>query len=229
MRIIERVKTNSIVRWVAGVLGLLVLGALGNGLWESVLRPVIVRTSYGLMSLSSLGIQSVRTGIYERIATGSTSRTSVETLGVVTFLMVMLCMLVVRDFYTNYSDFREYQKRRDGRVVAEPQENPEERWKRLRKLNTIVGVAIYSLGFTNLLLVGMLLVNLSRVSYENSAVVHFQQALKIASPYLTDSDRAIVESKFAQIHSKAEYVAILDGLAKTAKEHGQQVPLFNAW
>jgi hypothetical protein len=47
--------------------------------------------------------------------------------------------------------------------------------------------------------------------------------------YLSDSDRSMVESKFAQIHGKAEYVAIVDGLAKTAKEHGQQVPPFNAW
>lgn len=75
----------------------------------------------------------------------------------------------------------------------------------------------------------MMLVDLSRVSYENAAVVHFQQALKIASPYLTDPDRAMIESKFAQTHSKSEYVAIVDGLAKTAKEHGQQVPPFSAW
>jgi hypothetical protein len=72
-------------------------------------------------------------------------------------------------------------------------------------------------------------VDLSRISFETAAVVHYQQALKIAAPYLTETDRAMVESKFAQIHSKAEYIAILDGLAKTANEHGQQVPPFSAW
>jgi di/tricarboxylate transporter len=225
----ESVKTNSVVKWVVWALGAIVLSALGNALWEGVLKPALVRTSYGLMSLSSLGMESVRTAIYERIATGSTSRVGVETLGVATFLMITLCMLVVRDFHTDYSDFREYQKRQDGRALAEHQKNPEERRKRLQKLTTMFGGVIYFLGFTTLLLVGMLLVNLSRVSYENAAVVHFQQALTIASPYLTDTDRAMIESKFAQIHSKSEYVAILDGLAKTAKEHGQQVPPFNAW
>jgi hypothetical protein len=228
-RTFESVRANSIVKWGARALGVIILGAFGSGLWDVALKPALRRASYGLMSLSSLGIESVRTGIYQRIATGSTSRVGVETLGVATFLMVMLCVLVVRDFHTDYSDFREYQRRRDGLAVAEPQKNPEELRKRLRKLITFLGGAIYFLVFSTLLLAGMLLVNLSRASYESAAVVHFQQALKIASPYLSETDRAIVESKFAQIHSKSEYVAIVDGLAKTAKEHGQQVPPFSAW
>jgi hypothetical protein len=39
----------------------------------------------------------------------------------------------------------------------------------------------------------------------------------------------MVESKFAQVKSKPEYNEIVDGLAKTAKEHGQTVPSFDAW
>ena len=88
---------------------------------------------------------------------------------------------------------------------------------------------LYTIGALVLLIAGMFFVDLSRISFETSAVVHFQQALKIASPYLTDTDRALIESKFAQIHSKSEYVAIVDDLAKTAKGHGQHVPPFTAW
>jgi hypothetical protein len=39
----------------------------------------------------------------------------------------------------------------------------------------------------------------------------------------------MVESKFAQILGKAEYVAIVDDPAETAKEHDQQVPPSSAW
>src|SRR5271155_2727795 len=86
----ESIKKNSIAKWTAGVLGALLLSALGNPLWDVALKPALRRASYGLLSLSSLGIESVRTGIYERIATGSTSRAGVETLSLITLLAVAL-------------------------------------------------------------------------------------------------------------------------------------------
>jgi hypothetical protein len=223
----ESVKTNSVVKWVVWVLGVIVLGALGSGFWEIVLKPAFVHASYGLMTLSSLGIESVRTGIYEGIATGSTSRAGVQTLNLVTLLTVALSALVFNYFLIHYVESQRERKRLDG--SAEQRKSPEELIQQLRKLLKFQRGLLYWLGFWILLMSGMLLVDLSRVFYENAAVVHFQQALKIAAPYLSDTDRATVESRFAQIHSKSEYVAIVDGLARTATEHGQQVPAFNAW
>lgn len=227
-RILESIKTNSVVKWVAWALGVIVLGALGSGFWETVLKPAFVHASYGLMSLSSLGIESVRTGVYEQIATGSTSRAGVRTMSLITIIAVGLFGLMFIYFLLQYVDLQREQERLDGRTDAEHRKSPED-LKRLQKLLKIWRRLVYCLGCLVLLQSGMLLVDLSRVSYEYAAVVHFQQALKIASPYLSDTDRNMVESKFAQIHSKPEYVAIVDDLAKTAKEHGQQVPAFNAW
>jgi hypothetical protein len=117
-RIFESVKTNSVVEWVAWALGVIILGALGSGLWEIALKPALVRASYGLMSLSSLGIESVRTGIYERIATGSTSRAGVQTLLLITLLTVSIAVSIFYSFLLVHVELQRRQKRRDGRADA---------------------------------------------------------------------------------------------------------------
>lgn len=157
---------------------MIVPGALGSGLWESALKPTLVHASYGLMSLSSLGIESVRTGIYERIATGSTSRASVLTLGQITLLTVSLYALMFTYFLLKYGDLQSHQKRLDGRAGAEHRESLEELIQQMRKLLKLLQGVLYRWGFLILLLSGMLLVDLSRTLYENAAVVYFQQAPK---------------------------------------------------
>ncbi len=231
----ESVKRNSAVKWVLKAAGLIIIGALGSGFWESALKPALVRTSYGILSVSSLGIESVRTGIYERVATGSTNGASLQSIYLLTlFGTIAYGMAFQRVFFYVRQDRREL-ARIAQRVAERRKENKPETETVEQILVALRGQVrsgrrvLYIGGAAILLFIGMLLVDLSRINFETAAVVHFQQALKIASPYLTDANRAMVESKFAQIHSKSEYVAIMDGLSKTAKEHGQQVPPFNAW
>ena len=228
-RTFESVKTNSVAKWAARMLGLIFLGALGSGLWDAALKPVLLRASYGLMTLSSLGIESFRTGTYEWIATGSTGWASVETLALVTALVISILGAAFAYVLLKSQGLEYKQKLMDGHAGEVPRRSPEEINRLNRRLLKYLRRMVYFMGVVVLLFAGMLFVGLSRASYEYRAVVHFQQALKIASPYLSDTDRSMVESKFAQIHSKSDYVAIMDGLRKTAKEHGQTVPPFNAW
>jgi hypothetical protein len=228
-RIFQSVKTNSVAKWAARTLGLVFVGALGSGLWDAALKPVLLRASYGLMTLSSLGIESFRTGTYEWIATGSTGWAGVETLALVTGLLITLSGAAFVYVFLNSQELQSKQKLMDGHAGAFPRPSPEEIRKLNRRYLKYLRRMVYFIGVILLLFAGMLFVGLSRASYEFRAVVHFQQALKIASPYLSDTDRSMVESKFAQIHSKSEYVAIVGDLAKTANDHGQHVPAFNAW
>ena len=233
----ESIKRNSIVKWVAAAFLALLLNALGNPFWDSVLNPLIHWASYGLMSVSSLGMKSVRTDIYEGIATGSTSAASLQTMWLLTMFgaAAYLGMFQVM-FYAVRKERREL-ARTEQRIAERGKGNktPPETQTAEQILTAWRGEIktgrrlLYIFGLLILLILGMFVVDLSRISFETAAVVHYQQALKIAAPYLTETDRAMVESKFAQIHSKAEYIAILDGLAKTANEHGQQVPPFSAW
>jgi hypothetical protein len=73
------------------------------------------------------------------------------------------------------------------------------------------------------------LVNLLKFSYINSALAHYHQVLKIAGPYLDTQSRLQIESKFAQMRNRQDYVAIISNLGKVAQDHGQETPGFDSW
>jgi hypothetical protein len=217
--------------------GVILLGALGSGLWDSLLKPAFVRISYGLLTLSSLGIESIRTGIYERIATGSTALASLQSMALLTifgasFLMAafvasfLLLRWARRDLELSE---RRIEMRNAGVEIQRRRETAMEDLEEGRREIRNSRRQLYVMGFLIFLLIGMFLVDLSRISYETSAVQHFQQTLKIASPYLSDAERRDVESRFAQIRSRTDYIAIVDGLSDTAKAHGQRIPKFKVW
>ncbi len=48
----------------------IVLGALGSGLWELVVRPVYAFVSTIALNVITLGLDSLRNGLYEEAAKG---------------------------------------------------------------------------------------------------------------------------------------------------------------
>src|SRR5437868_15179640 len=65
------------VKWIVGIIGTIVLGALGSGLWDLCLRDFFVWSGHGILTLITLGIGSVRDSVYFEIAKGRTDRVGI--------------------------------------------------------------------------------------------------------------------------------------------------------
>jgi len=68
-----------------------------------------------------------------------------------------------------------------------------------------------------------------RFSYVNSAISYYHQLDAVSAPFIDQSERMSLRSKFAQIKSKQDYVAIIERLQAIAKQNGQSVPEFSIW
>src|SRR5260370_42092512 len=62
------------LKWTLGILGTILLGALGSGFWDLCLRTTFIAIGHGLPTLITLGISSVRDSFYVEIAKGRTDR-----------------------------------------------------------------------------------------------------------------------------------------------------------
>ena len=80
-----------------------------------------------------------------------------------------------------------------------------------------------------IMLVATLFLGSVQELYVNSAVSHFQQVLRVASPYLDEGEEAFILSAFAQIRNKEDYVRIVERLVRTARMNGQEIPTFDPW
>jgi hypothetical protein len=84
---LEDLLKNSWLARVLAIVGALILGALGNGVWESLLKPIILWFRDIVLTISTLGLQSLRDGMYYDIGKENYERASV-------FIMLMMTGLI---------------------------------------------------------------------------------------------------------------------------------------
>jgi hypothetical protein len=215
----------------------IVLGALGSGLWEAILRPALRHLSYWLLDFAAFGLQSYRVGIYQEIAQRA-PHTNVNIFATVTFLWFSVLYGVALYFLISSKQANRQLKRlrEELRGATGDPKKPEDRAAQLaarldrgEKMASRLRGYVYAL----IVMVGCIIayhfVLLAKSSYTTLAVAHFDQALTIAAPYVEQNERLLIESQFAQIRDKQGYERVVGELASVARDHGQYVPGFNAW
>lgn len=211
--------------------GAILVGALGSGLWEAILRPALRRISFWLLDAASVGFESYRTGVYREIAQG-VSKTEFDAFVTITAvfggftLVIMFANLFVTSLARRF-ERRSVESESDSRATRT--DSPTSKTfigaQRVVTHRATSYILIASLA----LILAQQLVLLARDGYSSRAIVHYEQLLRIASPYLDANHRAIIESKFAQIDSKENYVQVTTELEQVAKANGQKVPTFSPW
>lgn len=76
--------TRKFVLWLIGAL---LIGITSNALWDFFFKPVLLFAQNGILTLSTLGIQSFKDAIYTDIAKGHYDRASEELFALFTALL----------------------------------------------------------------------------------------------------------------------------------------------
>jgi hypothetical protein len=215
---------NSKAKWFFGILGSLVLGALGSGLWNGVFSPIFSALGRLTMSLLTLGYSSARDGVYEQAAKGLYEKPSVMVLEAVTMIIIIAPILA-------YIKGRNILKRRDSR--EEFRRKPAEEQ---RKLVEELDVKLLKLGrllfWTTAISVcasTILIIQIIFIGYTNTVIGRFSQEIAIITPDITEQQRQVYQSRFASMKTRAEFVSLLQEVNKTAEAHGKPKSGFIPW
>jgi hypothetical protein len=225
---------KQVVKWALAALGTILLGALGSGLWQSLLGPTIHASTRWVLDLASLGLKSYKDGVYLQIAADNQSRAAVESLYLVTLGYVLVLVMVVVFIFGKLSELRGRTEHllRGLSDTPEPDRTPndmrqelETMLKSLRRLRLFLYVSSV---FWCVMAVNHIVVE-ERLSYISSADTHYHQVLRLALPYLDEREQVQVESDFAQIGSREDYVRLLSRLEGHCKANGRTIPKFDPW
>ncbi len=186
-----------------------VLGAIGSGLWEWLMKPALAGTSDFVLNIATLGIQSFKDSLYRDIALGLHEDASLRLFSLILgFLPGVLLGLFAGLVY--------------GMMVIKAKLNSGATQTGIEKT---VLVAIIAIVFATI----FFFIQASQTAYINRAVTHFNQLFIIASPYLTEDQRLIKRSQFAQINSRDDYVKVISSLVDVCDEKKITTPKFEAW
>lgn len=233
----RRISSKTLKILGTGLVAILI-GAIGSGVWESLLGPGLRGARNWILESISIVFRNYKNDIYMQIARDSGGGANSEIISLISSIYFGLSIAVVLYYAFSLLDM---QARNDSLVrklspSADVPSKPEMTLDQARievlKLATKMRRAwalVYLIAGVLAILVTSHTISSARVSYVEAALAHYHQSLRITSPYLTTDERLAIESQFAQIKNRQAYVVVLNRLNDAATTHGQSVPAFEVW
>ena len=202
-------------RNIIAVVGALVVGALGSGLWDVIFKPTFVWIGTILLSLATLGIQSLIDGIYVEVAKGSYERAADAAHQ--TIIIIFGTTMVAVPIFGLLAFKAIDEEKSENKVLSK-----EDRRRRVRML-VFASLVLQSLG------AGILLINSSRLSYIIRASNYLEQCERIVAPAIPVDQRLLIASAIAQIRSKNDFLDVDGRFRSIAKSSNLNLPEFSAF
>ncbi len=241
-----KIQANKYLKWCINITGAIVLGAIGSGVWENVLKPILASGQNLVLNIASWGIGSYRNDIYAQIAQGfheGDSKVIAQFLfggmSIVVVLTSLQAILEYRDmkYKTDFEDKFEsseqkinllsnedkklYLKRLESKVSQNKEKLLQHKKNLKRHLIVLVVTASFCLTINT--------ISIYKVGYINSAITHYHQVFTICRPFLDQQQEEQIASKFAQVRSREDYQAVVNQLKIIGENNKQILPKFTPW
>lgn len=201
------------IHWGFKLVGLILIGILANGLWDTAIGPVIMWLVNTCFDLMSLAFHSYSNSAYKEIAQGLHEGPSTTILGVVTIVFVGAMILPL--LYGPGGLFQKIKKYKQ-----------EENIDKSKLFGKIMNNIINTLRLLLCVILLMTLPLCSRMLYINKAITQFNHAFRICSPFLGPEEEEVILSDFAQIQCKEDYAKIMEKFELIASENGAKINKF---
>lgn len=206
------IKNNKTLSIILGLLGSILIGALGSGVWEYLLKPLL---SYGLnliLDLSTLGIESFKNDIYLSIAEGFSEKNSLNIYNFITTLYFGF-------IFSIYLLLLKKSKSQKEEVTKNNEKDyPSEKRKRLYLFTFLIIFLLIITSIQNI-----------KLQYINNSIIHYYQLTNIAAPYVSNEDIKSFNSKFSLIKNKNDYEKVINDLYIILKNNNLELKKRNIW
>ena len=208
---------------VLTLIGALIVGVLGNALWELLFKPVLLWISTFILTIVTLGIDSLRDNLYAEMAKGLYERSGFETFSMLivvataVFISSALTLpLGIRIITSELSRRANLVKAGSARQWAVPPSRV------FRWLRTAVIVFVALMMFE----AGLLLSRYAYVSFIINGALYLDQSQHIVAPYLTDKERIALRSRTAAMKTRFDFDGVNSELLEVAKANKIELPKF---
>jgi hypothetical protein len=203
----------NITRFVLGVLATILLGAIGSGLWDVILKPTLPWLLNISLNIVTFGVQATKDEIYMEIARGAPSASIKMILMFSSAFTAAICVDNTLRYSKRYFGKIKEQRNNtgDGGIMCDS--TSKTGWK------LTLFIAMFSIfSFVFLLLIT------ARAVYIDDASANMRNAITITAPFLTDKKRLEYLSRIAQMKSRADFEKIYVELQELSKQNGSTIP-----
>lgn len=219
-------------RWkkaVLGIVGAILIGAIGSGLWDVGVKPGGRWLGRAILDVATLGSASVKDATYREAARGYHEEAVLE--------IYSMFLGLITGFVFGIPIFMRPRKSRPTMLVRSPQDMGSDDLARLAlerkrafELQTRRRFRLFYMSeLLVLLMVSFLFVKLLKTNQANRACTFYSQSMAICRPYIDERQAQMLASQFAGIQGRADYIGIVDELRRIAASNHRQLPDYQPW
>ena len=205
-------------RKILAIAGALLIGALGSGLWE-LIKPLFGWFASVSLDIVTLGLESLRDGLYADAAAQESERISSLILVLLSGIMFGLSFAIFLPWKSIFPSKSEMPKEQTKEALIAYVGNLNTKLYFLKRLKFTVAVILAFVVTTQMLLI-------QRTIYVSRVTSNFNRICTIISPSITPQQNAVYHSMFSQIRTRAEYIKLVDEIHKIAQQNREYIPPF---
>lgn len=245
---VQEKSVNTNRKAILGVMAAVVVGGLGNGVWEYVLEPALSWGLVGVLNVATLGVQAFKDDLYREIARGFHEESSLSLASTLYFLIgygtAVGFFFLVRKTKEVLARTQSLSEKLDNlEAIADGRAEPDRSEDNIRlrisvrraKLSGIVPrLKLVQKAFLVLFVFGIAVfawtvIGAAKNRYINMAIVHYKQSFSIVAPAATNAELALFDSRFARVASKNDYEVLMADIARVGARGNLTIPAFKAW
>lgn len=188
---------NTNLKKILSIIAVILLGAIGSGLWESLLKPSLKFIYSKIITLIITISSTYESKLYFTISKGFHEMHSLSTylliMGIVSGFTICFFLVVVG----LDSSKKKSKKNKQKHTFTK-------KWVEFLILIFFI-VFTFSISF--------------EVAYINDKITYFEQSYTIIAPYISHEEQLLIKSEFAQINDKDDYDRIISKIHDLAKEN----------
>ncbi len=195
------------------------VGALGSGLWELALKPGGHWLGQLILTGATLGSRLIKDQIYMEAAKGNHEAIARHSTSILYWGFGLACGALTGGLL---GASRLRSPKGPGQENQAERASPS-RWR------------LPARGYAFIVLSGLLfstasfLVGSLKVEVANDAYTFFSQSLAICRPYISDHEARLLESRFAAIRGRDDYIGVINDLGRIAASNQLKLPDFKPW
>jgi len=198
--------------------GALALGTVTSALWDFVFKPLLPALGGAMLTVSTLGMHSLRDEVYLEVAKGLHEDNSLS-VAIIVFTCLSIYPITVA-FSSSSSPL--VAQGGEGTTIEELEKafaEAQQKRARFRRVAGLLGILICVFG----------LYQTARALYVNRAIAYFRQTCDAAGPYLSADEQKRILADFATMRGRSDYVAVTAHLESAIQQHGGHTPEFSIW
>lgn len=212
------ISKNKTLSLILGLIGTLIIGGLGSGVWEYILKPLFSHSINFILDLSTLGMDTFKNSIYEEISQGFSEKNSIKNYTLIIGFLIGFYLISILSVFRKLRNL----KKENEPIYIDFNSDKD---KELTKISLRIKIFLFFVICFSI----TLLVNTKRLDYINESILYYNKLKTIITPYITDKELKLLDSRYAQIKNKEDYQTIINELLKVSESNNIIIKKRDIW